>query len=313
MTATQDDYWRWFKEYAVAELAAGGPDPQIQIIQAALWSVADERTAVLRAGMFANAYTVAGGAAQWAATAARGERAVTVEWLARHGADGVPTRRERRAVWSREKFVVAHESWLDWTDHVWPEVRYEPWPTVFDSVQDHAKYFGRYAAMKVLEVLHRRKLIDHGQSDIRPSGARFPRRTLARLYPEHWDLMLDKRETPETRAVALDLGARTQVRLSEELGRPVSFYDVETLLCTFRQALTGKYPGRSQDRELAFWRRAETYWAGLGGDLSRHLPFYEIRQVEFSPVFLGEHGGWDGARPELEVEWKARYPGAVSY
>lgn len=305
------DYWPWFVEYEREEIRAGGPDPQIAVVATALQTV-DDAEAVFRAGMFANAYTVAGGAAQWGATQSRGRDAITVDWLNQHATNGVPTRRERRAVWSREKFVRAHQSWIRWTDEVWPTVRSEPYPVVFDAVQDHAAFFGRYAAMKVLEVLYRRGVIDHGQSDIRPAGARFPRRTLARLHPDYYELMLEKRETREVRDVAGKLGVETQARLSDELGHPVSWYDVETLLCTFRQALTGKYPGRSQDRELAFWQKAETYW-GHDGALSRVLPFYEIRSRVFAPDFLGEVGGWTGARPELETEWKARYPDAVAY
>lgn len=302
-------YWELFERFARAELASGGPDPQVRLVAQATRDLPRER-ALVAAGWFVVPYTVGAAAALWAADLWDYDEETLRRWLVTH-ADGLPTRRERRSVWgdSKHKFARSLVSWREFVVDILPNERFETYPDLYRWVNDRVDYFGRYATMKVIEVLFQAGLTQLGQSDIRARGAKYPRKMLALLWPEH-EPVLNVRGDP---AATVQLAERLAVDVRDQaLGSLPSMFQVETLLCNARQALDGKYPGRSHDRELAHWVRAERYW---GRDyLLRALPFYDLRWQLFPHEHLGERGTppWWGAREALEVAAKARVQEALA-
>ncbi len=302
LTGTNNPHWEWFAAFCQGELESGGPDPQVLLTARALDGVTRD-TAARRAGSFVNPYTCGAAAAfwHWDDTGV----SITPDLLREHWA-GLPTRRERRSVWNVDKMVVAHDAWAHWVSHELPRVCDLAYSEVYDSIQDTVPYFGRYAAMKVIEVLYQSRIVTHGQSDIRSRGAKFPRRTLALLHPDSATMLRDGGDGASTLAAVDGLATATREWLATRLGRQPTWFQFETLLCNYRQSLAGKYPGRSHDRELAHWRTAEAYW---GADLLEVFPFYALRHRLFDAEWLGELGDppWYSAREQLEIAWKERY------
>lgn len=302
-------HWELFERFARAELASGGPDPQVRLVAQATRHLPRER-ALVAAGWFVVPYTVGAAAALWAADLWDYDEETLRRWLVTH-ADGLPTRRERRSVWgdSKHKFARSLVSWREFVIDILPNERFETYPDLYRWVNDRVDYFGRYATMKVIEVLFQAGLTQLGQSDIRARGAKYPRKMLALLWPEY-EPVLNVRGDP---AATVQLAERLAVDVRDQaLGSLPSMFQVETLLCNARQALDGKYPGRSHDRELAHWVRAERYW---GRDyLLQALPFYDLRWQLFPHEHLGERGTppWWGAREALEVAAKARVQEALA-
>jgi hypothetical protein len=304
-------HWFWFLDYVTWELAAGGPDPQIRTTSQALRAFDDE-TAVLLAGAFVNSYTCAGAAAQWN-WLLRGLD-LSPKWIDEHWGEGLPIRKERRAVKGRQRFFEAWQSWRRWCEVDWPVVRHlgpEQFEDVWNSIDGMTWGFGRYALMKTTETLYQRGLLATRMVDMRPDGAKYPRKTLARLFPGHAEAL---QQVPKlSDPIAQDLAQVTKAWL-EECGVDLNWYQLETVLCTYRQACgQNKYPGRSQDRELMFFRTAEDYWARWETNLLEHFSFYTVRRQVFDPLWLGEVNGWNGPRKELEDLWVARYPEGVAY
>jgi hypothetical protein len=299
---TDNDHWPLLLRYAREELAAGGPDPQIAIVADALVSAdVTEWERVVMAGQFVNCYTVAAAAVQWSTWRQFGGLGPAwFEW-AWGPADRLPMRKERRPVKSPAKLARCNDSWRRWAAVSWPVLRRKSYNEVYASVLDEVWGLGRYAAIKVLETLHRAGLLDHAIPDMRAKGHPFGRRALAALYPSCANELAD--DSARSCSVADGLAAEVRLWLADQ-GVDVSWYAIEVFLCTYRQALTGKYPGRSQDRELAYWLAAEGVHGGPGS-LDAVLPFRQIRRRLFDPAYLGEVGGWSGARPALEAEWKA--------
>lgn len=292
-------HWELFRRFAEAELASGGPDPQVLLTARAVQGY-DWQRAQVAAGWFVAPYTVGAAAALWAADLWDLREETLQRWLQVH-VDGLPTRRERRSIWGAEQRKLARclVSWREWVLEVAPSERaagrLETYPQLYESIHDRVDYFGRYATMKVVEVLYQAGLVRTPQSDVRARGAKYPRKTLALLWPEH-EATLTVRGDP---ARTVQLAERLALEVQQALGG-ASMFQTETILCNSRQALSGKYPGRSHDRELAHWVKAEQYWGR--NHLLRALPFFELRRQLFPIEHLGEWNQppWWGARQELE-------------
>lgn len=297
-------HWHLFHRFAAAELASGGPDPQVLLTARAVQPLEWQRAQVA-AGWFVAPYTCGAAAALWAVDAWDWDEERLRQWLVLHH-DGLPTRRERRSIWGAEQRKLARclVSWREWVLEVQPWERsygrLDTFADLYRSIEDRVDYFGRYATMKVVEVLHQAGLVRVQQDDLRARGAKYPRRTLGLLWPEH-EPVVTVRGDPAT---AIDLAERLARGVQATLPG-ASMFQVETLLCNYRQSLDGKYPGRSHDRELAHWVKAERYWGREA--LLAAFPFFDLRARLFPHRYLGELGTppWWTAREELEAAEKA--------
>lgn len=300
---SDNPYRELFVEFCNAELATGGPDPQVLLTAKALHGTEVDR--VVQAGLFVVPYSCGSAAVLWGLYANRFSFDAWPAYLIEHK-PGFPIRRERRSVWGddRAKLMRSVTSWVKWAREVWPTVSAEPYDVVYKSIGKHCEFFGRYATMKVLEVLYQGGLITYAQDSIVPKGAKYPKRMLAMLFPDA-DVtfaLSDNSDDAHTLKRANELAAEA----ASWLAGGVTWFQLETLLCNARQAHSGKYAGRSHDRELAHWRTANGHFTQAGNDLRKHFPFYALRSDLFPHQYLGEKGDpkWWTARPELEEQQK---------
>jgi hypothetical protein len=288
-----------FTEFCRLELSTGGPDPQVEIIAQAGQG---EQEKGWLAGCFIGPYTVGAAAALNAGTTRAKvlqDPAGLTTWIGRNWA-GLPIRRERRAVWKIEKLSECLHSYAVWSEYTLPGLIYASFDTVWDSLDKEVRYVGRYASMKLIEVLYRQNLLQNARQDsIVPDGAWSPRKTLGLLHPEdvaEFPGLLTGNSVATLQRVN-EVANTRRLTLNKDLNTTVSFFDYETMLCNYRQALKGKYPGRSHDRELAYYIKAFS----VSSQRDDSFPFAKIRRERFNNHCLGELNGWGGARKELET------------
>lgn len=282
-----------FREFAQLELDTGGPDPHMAIMGDRTKS--DEPVAAAWAvGTYIIPYTVAGGQAisgDWTPPLARAGGYVIRSWVKQNWA-GIPSRRERRAVWSVEKMSACIEGYANWLHYRFGDLLAtnsydEAW-----AIGSEVPYFGRYATIKLLEGLHRYAGFKHAMPDIRPRGAWSPRLTLSLMEDD--PALKEEADSDTVNYAAESFRLWVQQGLS---GHQLDYFRYETLLCNYRQAIEGKYPGRPHDTELKYWRKGEAFW----GPLLDSGGFYAARERLFDHRFLGEKQGWTGPREELEA------------
>lgn len=293
-------HWQSFASFCQQELAAGGPDPQVKLVAARTSGMSAEDAAFF-VGCFVGPYTC-GASGPLYHHLRQLDSPAWQEFIFRHW-EGLPIRRERRAIKQRtgEKLTTCIASWEAWSLNELPQIRHASYVDLYDSVRQHVKYFGRYAAMKALETCYQRGLITNSQDSICADGAKYPLKIVAALFPDYADIVTSGSSRPSVLTLCDQLSAEAK----NGIGIDMSWYDFETLLCNYRQALGGKYPGRSHDRELAHFRTAEEYW---GEEQAQEwFPFYELRAQLFPHEYLGELGNppWYTAREELEVPFAA--------
>jgi hypothetical protein len=296
-----------FTEFCLQEMTAGGPDPQVKLTAEAvkLHDANDERESAAFAGLFVVPYSCAGAAILWRLWERKPDPLTWVPWLERHGTI-IPIRKERRPVkgaWGR--FSVCAASYLDWAAAEYRKVSTMPYADVYASLTKHVKYIGRYAAMKLLETLYQADLIAYGQDTMVPRDAKFPRRTLALLIPEGAEFFNAKGNDTWVDAQC----ERVKAGIEARIGMPVSWFQIETMLCIYRQSLKGKYPTGRHDSELGHWMTAMAKLpADIVTDLHDHFPFHDIRRNLYDIQYLGEFNTppWYGIRPELEAARKER-------
>jgi len=290
-----------FTEFCAIEMGAGGPDPQVRLTATAIMS--HPRWSPELAGMFVVPYSCAGAAILWRLMERKPDASTWEPWLRQNGS-AIPIRKERRPVkgaWGR--FAVCAASWQAWCKDTYPSMIDQPYKTVYDSITKDVKYIGRYAAMKLLETMYLAQLMDNPQDTMVPRDAKFPRRTMALLMPEHADLLAGKREEDEVDALARRIKDGVELRT----GLQISWFQLETMLCIYRQSLKGKYPSGRHDSELGHWTTTmNAVGPQVAEELNQQFPFYRLRSEIYPPHLLGELGNppWYGIRPELEEERK---------
>lgn len=212
--------------------------------------------------------------------------------------EGLPLRKERKAVYRKEAFAESACAYLNFAQVL---ARDDRWPfgyeRAFRLFNDATRYMGRYIGIRWLEVM--RRAFDTGweMPDVRADGGEHPRKALALLYPEDAEVLLggnSKREIAVT-----DLAAkRLLVDLELEYGLQTNYYELQSLLCEYKQSVIGKkqYPGKSIDTEMDYFDRVYDHW---GPVKSVQSDFWEIRDEIFPDWSLGEKMGWTGVRKEL--------------
>jgi hypothetical protein len=288
-----------FTEFCKIEMEAGGPDPQVLLTARAIQQ--HPRSSPELAGMFVNPYSCAGAAILWRLSERKPDPMTWEPWLRQNG-KVIPIRKERRPVkgaWGR--FSICAASYKEWARTELPHVENLPYGEVYASVNKHVKYMGRYATMKLLEVLYQAGMIEFGQDTMAPRDGKFPRRTMALMMPEHADLLAGKREEAEVDALCLRIKDRT----SERIGQEISWFQIETMLCIYRQSLKGKYPSGRHDSELGHWMSVQNALPReVAEELTAQFPFSRLRGEIYPHHLLGEYNSppWFGIRPELEEQ-----------
>jgi hypothetical protein len=293
---------RLFTDFCRIEMEAGGPDPQILLTARAIQQ--HHRSSPELAGLFVNPYSCAGAAISWRLQERQPDPLEWVPWLTQHG-KVIPIRKERRPVkgaWQR--YAICAASYLDWSRNELPAVRDQPYREVYASVNKHVKYMGRYATMKLLEVLYQAEMIKYPQDTMVPRDGKFPRRTMALLMPEHAEMLKGTRQEDEVDALC----ERIRSSMSTRIGMEISWFQIETMLCIYRQSLKGKYPSGRHDSELGHWMSVmNAVNPAVAEELIAQFPFSDLRRDLYPQHLLGEWNEpqWFGIRPELEETRKA--------
>lgn len=310
MPGTENDrLWRFFAEFCRWDMAAGGPDPHMKVAGRICEGTSLEDR-MWMAGCYMGTYVVPSAEIIWRewkpAEVLRHPDAFG-EWIMGNW-PGIVLRRERRAVRTPSKLARYFYSYADWllstledgtsgwlaTDVDDPYIAYE---VAWKDIQ-RVWGLGRYIALKGLEFMSRYCDSPSIQiPDIRASGGWSPRKALATLWPEH-ALSLNGGNGPEDVALAEDLALQTQRIMHKEWKLDLSMYEVQTLLCDWKQCYFGhrQYPGRSQDSELA---HCEKVFSFFGTGTGSQSAIWKAREELFDPLVLGEKQGWGGVREEL--------------
>jgi hypothetical protein len=284
-----------FVDYGVCELGLGGPDPHLKLAVAAMLETDDLEERAWRACCYVGPYEVSTGAVLWTHWPLRvvlAHPAEFSEWL-RQNWKGLQFRRERRAARTPVKLADALISASHWVTTELFSIQKADYEKLWQSTNAGLRYYGRYALIKLTEALWRGGVVAARTVDIRPRGGWSPRETLSLLFPEDAEQLNGNDRLENIRVVLLRM-EEARGWLSEAVGEPVSYFDVEVLLCQYRRALEGGgYPGRSHDTDLSYYGKVRGYWGAVP------LPFFRRRRALFPAEVLGEIQGWLGAREGL--------------
>lgn len=288
-----------FLEFCRLELLSGGPDPHLAVTGYAVKQLSNNADKAWRVGCYIGPYEATTGAViyhYWPLKRVLADEAGFRSWV-KENWSRILFRRERRAARSIPKFTDSLLSYAQWVDRDLPTVRGDGYAATWESAIKGIRYVGRYATIKLLEGLTRYAGVDSVATDIRPAGAWSPRKTLAMVFPEHAALLNSNDNKPATLTLANDLASSLRSAVSAHAKQLVTNFQVEVLLCNYRQALAGKYPGRPQDTDLSYHYEARQRW----GDtvVNTAIDFFTARQSLFNGRVLGEKIGWHGVREEL--------------
>lgn len=225
-------------------------------------------------------------------------------WI-RQNWKGIPIRQNRRPARSVDKLarsLVTLAYWMIDTDdgfHTIPSMTYEEVWKSLDAVYT----WGRYVKIKFLETCRLFLGPEYAHlvaPDIHGNGGWSPRKALGFIYPEYATILNSKnRNDKQTLALINSLAEEVQAYVTEKWV-PVSLYELEALLCNYKQTLSTRkafYVGRTIDSELEYDRKIREFW---GRDPYRgQFDFFETRKVVFPHETLGELQGWDGVRLDL--------------
>ena len=171
------------------------------------------------------------------------------------------------------------------------QLMYKDYDTIWQDSQQKVKYYGRYMAIKYLELLHRMtNKRSFASYDIRAKHAWSPRKTLGILFPENMHILANRYDNSDS-AVTLSEAVATiaKNRLRDE-GVEVSYFQLQVMLCEFKEFLEGGYyPGASHDEEMDYMAKSSSF------DMT---PIWEARAALFPHEYLGEFGGWSGIRKD---------------
>lgn len=278
------DHWKYFKEFAWYEILTGGPDPQLATVNAMSSGVSFHEL-VWRAGCYVSVYNVPGAEVlwrNWPYEKALLNHGIPEPWLESVW-ENIPTRFERRCIRRPEWLAKFLSDYIGWMGNLPDTKDYETW---WQSCQT-VKFMGRYVAIKLLEFLHTYANLVDTVPDIRAKGGWSPVKTLGLLEGRQIDTVEDAEQT----------AARLRTRLFEENGLTVSFFQLQVLLCEYRESYEGRrqYPGRSLDSELNYLSKIKNFWEGEG--LISEMP--AARKAAFPNRCLGELNNWQTVRKEL--------------
>lgn len=297
LSISSQQHWQHFHDFCRYELASGGPDPQLAMV-ATMSAGLPQDEQVWRAGCYIAVYNVAFAEAIWQSwpwSRVVAEWADMAPWLSAHWHQ-IVTRVERRCVrrpeWMNEFLIgwrQAAATYQSLAEDVQGMSVVDGYEVAWQWCQQVPR-LGRYVALKLVEYLRRYCGLAVSTPDIRPAGGWSPRQTLVLLWPEE-HAIAESSNVPEILEQANAVANRTQQRLSQEQGLQVDLFQLQVLLCEYRESIESgrQYPGRSLDSELRYARRAEMLWGHQSN-------IWSARAKLFPQRHLGEHRGWDGPR-----------------
>lgn len=297
---TPEDHFRHMAEFVRGVELVGGTTPHVLMTVESMNRLDDPLEKLWFAGCYALAYNWPTAERIWQQWRPGDfDPDLFLPWLERNWA-GLPIRKERKAIYRKEYFTESARSYLAFATEL---AAADPadWPQDYENAYSYfgqsCKYMGRYIGIRWLEVCRRAFGLPWRMPDVRADGGEHPRKALALLYPQDAPLLLGgngKREIAVT-----DLAAdRLLVDMALEYGISSDYYELQSLLCEYKQSYLGKkhYPGKSIDTEMDYFRRVYDHWGAAAREEST---FYDVRARLFPDYSLGEIQGWDGVRPEL--------------
>jgi hypothetical protein len=293
-------HWKLFTEFARKELGVGGPDAQLALVA----HYVKDHTRIQQvwmAGIYCAHHT---GASAYAVfrefptphEVARGQQRLR-RWLEQHW-DALPLRREMRSHRMLEKRVECLRSFAAYTlSREWKQGAYDD---VWNSSIASAKYFGRYMALKYLELLRMTVRPELELRDLRAKDSWSPRIALAYLYRKHEAVLMNRHDnSPETIALVERLAAKLHHRLHDEYRLTLNFFQLQVLLCNYKQTTLGRfYPGMGLDEELEYMDQAKS--------ITSMTPLFRLRRRLYQRKHLGELNGWRNIRADQLSIWKAK-------
>ena len=293
--------WDTFAEFVRAETGVFGPDCQLKLL-VALGGGQDDVERVWLNGCYGAHHCVPSGYAVW--TQFRPRTLATsgyvqeelYDWLSQNW-DALPVRPEMRS------HRMVEKRWRCLTDFAayavsekWRKGTYEEvWNDSIKSVS----FYNRYMAIKYLELLRMTVRPDLALGDLRARNAWSPRIGLALLFPgKIGDVIGDREDNSD---YAIELAEEMAVELLEDLksdyGIVISHFQLQVLLCNFREMLVGGfYPRAGHDEEMDYLK--------LAAKLPSTKDVWDMRATLFPKSLLGEHSGWFGIQKSEYQRWK---------
>lgn len=297
-----NSHWPLFRKFIRAEKAVGGPDCQFTLL---IEHAKTERPGRLLDGhdwMWLIGCYGAHHCAMPAFEVFRVFRALDVinkprvlrTWLKDHWS-ALPVRREMRSHRMLEKRWTCLVDFARYANSDrWKRGMFDD---LWTDTQAQIKYYGRYMSIKVLELMRRTGVRPDVHSyDIRAAHAWSPRAAMALLYPHHAEWLGDRSRNDPATVRNVERYAR---KIHDDLTRhgiDVSFFELQGLLCNYKEMLYGRfYPGAGHDEDMEYMKE---YAADFDPK-----PWYKTRARIFKHKYLGEISGWDGLRPEEGARW----------
>ena len=293
--------WDTFAEFVETETKVFGPDCQLKLL-VALGASQDDFERVWLNGCYGAHHCVPSGYAVWkefrpnelAGNPYEQER--LFEWLEDNW-DALPVRpemRSHRMVEKRWRCILDFAYYA--ISRKWMSGSYqEVWNDSIKSVS----YYNRYMAIKYLELLRMTVRPDLALGDLRARNAWSPRIGLALLFPGPIGDVVGDRE--DNNDYAIELAEECALEVLEELKSEykieISHFQLQVLLCNFREMLVGGfYPRAGHDEEMDYLKLAEK------------LPYtkdvWEMRSKLFPHHLLGEKNDWFGIQKSEYQRWK---------
>jgi hypothetical protein len=298
---TPDEHFVHLAEFIRGVELAGGTTPHVAMTVESMFRLDDPLEKLWFAGCYALTYNWP--AAERLFLEWRPEDVNAIEmlpWLEEHWA-GLPLRKERKAVFRKPFFAESAAAYATFAQRLLNDPN--PWDTMdytaaFTAFNAATRYMGRYIAIRWLEVMRRAFGTPWEMPSILSDGGEHSRKTLALIYPADAEMLL-KGNTARHIAVSDAAANRLRADLGVEYGIETNFYELQSLLCEYKQSALGRkqYPGKSIDTEMDYFTRVYDHW---GFDKQEESTFLDVRALCFPEWSLGEaHERWWGVRPEL--------------
>jgi hypothetical protein len=285
------DHWPLFEEFCRQEIATGGPDPQLAIMTYFAKQMEDPVERVWLAGCYCSHHCVPSAHAVFEAFRPRETLRnpdLLYAFLQDHWT-ALPVRPEMKSHRMIQKRFDCLTDFLRYAvdgKYVGATDYEYMWATTIENVA----YYGRYMAIKYLELLRRIVAPDLIMPDMRVKNGWSPRIALGMLYPEV-PILAERQNIGKEALDAVTYHADQTIIRLEHQGIHTNFFSIQVLLCEYKEAMQGGYyPGASHDEELDYMRISRRDF-----DVD---PIIVVRAQIFPHEVLGEIGGWNGVRKD---------------